>query len=184
MTATFPNPAERLAGLIDGLCAAVAAHGARGLLTVPLLLLLWSRLSRMARRARRLAKRMAAGAPPPNPRPPAPRSAPSRPYVRLPRGFTWLVRAVPGTASGAATLQFLLDQPDMAELAQFPPMRRLLRPLCRMLGVRPPPVRHPAPPQAAPPVTRASDPPPPPEPPRAGPPAHDPPFPAISKNAA
>jgi hypothetical protein len=34
----------------------------------------------------------------------------------------------------------------MAELAQAPPMRRLLRPLCQLLGVSPPPVpRRPAP---------------------------------------
>jgi hypothetical protein len=145
-----PSPAERLAGLIDRLCKAVAAHGVRGLLTAPLILLLWSRLSRMAQRARRLAARMAAGAPLSTPRRhAAPRSAPSRPYIRLPRGVTWLVRVVPATSVGAAQLQFLLDDPEMAAIADSPPMRRLLRPLCRMLGVQPPPVTKPAPPPAA-----------------------------------
>ncbi len=179
------SPAERLAGLIDGLCKAVAAHGVRGLLTAPLLLLLWSRLSRMAVRARRLAKRMAAGEPLSTRRPnAAPRSAPSRPYIRLPRGVTWLVRAVPATACGAATLQFLLADPDMAAVADFPPMRRLLRPLCRMLGVRPPPTpKPPAPPAvaaAASPLPRASEPTRQPEPRRAGPPLPDAPAPPRS----
>jgi hypothetical protein len=168
----LPSPAERLAGLIDGLCVAIAAHGVRGLLTAPLLLLLWSRLRRMALRARRLANRIEAGVPLPVPRKPAPRSTPSRPYLRLPRGVTWLVRAVPATASGAATLRFLLDDPEMAAMAELPPMRRLLRPLCRMLGVQPPPVAKPKPPEEAPPpIQVAREPPnPPPEPRPAGPP--------------
>jgi hypothetical protein len=162
-----PPPAERLACLIDGLCKAVAAHGVRGLLTAPLLLLLWSRLRRMAVRARRLAARIDGGMPPASPPRPARRRAPSRPYMRLPRGLTWLVRAVPATACGAAELQFLLDDPRMAAVAEAPPMRRLLRPLCRMLGVRPPPRA------AAPPAPAASEPcpaqpePAPPRPPRA-----------------
>jgi hypothetical protein len=173
----IPCPAERLALLIDGLCAAIAAQGARGLLTVPLMLLLWSRLRRMAHRARRLAIRIAAGAPLATPRPrTAPRAAPSRPYVRLPRGVTWLVRVVPGTAIGAATLASLLDDPAMAAIAHTPPMRRLLRPLCRMLGVRPLPTPGPVTPAA-----RAVPSPP------ADPPARDhaaSPPPAISRNAA
>jgi hypothetical protein len=146
--ATSPaSPAERLAGLIDGLCAAVAAHGPRGLLTVPLLLLLWSRLRRMAGRARRLATRMASGEPLSTPRRArTPRSAPSRPYNRLPRGVLWLVRVVPATASGAAGLQFLLTDPEMAPLIAAPSFRRILNPLCRMLGVPPPPP-PPSPPQ-------------------------------------
>jgi hypothetical protein len=156
----LPSPAERLAVLIDALCTAIAAHGVRGLLTAPLILLLWSRLRRMAGRARRLASRIEAGAPLSIPRPRAAPRTPARPYIRLPRGFTWLVRAVPGTACGAATLQFLLDDPEMAALAETPPMRRLLRPLCRMLGVRPPPVAKPPPPAeaAAPgPIPRGED---------------------------
>jgi hypothetical protein len=182
------SPPERLAGLIEGLCKAVAAHGPRGLLTLPLLLLLWSRLRRMAVRARRLASRIAAAAPLSRHRPRAARQKPSRLYIRLPRGITWLVRVVPGTASGAATLQFLLDDPEMAELAQLPPMRRLLRPLCRMLGVRPPPVaKKPAPAEPAQPVQGAGEPRhPPPQPrladaPALGPPA--PPPPTLSKAA-
>jgi hypothetical protein len=182
-----PSPAAIFADLVEGLCKSIAAHGARGLLTMPLLLLLWSRLRRMAVRARRLAARTATGAPPPHPRPPTPRSAPSRPYIRLPRGVAWLVRAVPGTAWGAARLQFLLDDPAMAAAAASPPMRRLLRPLCRMLGVRPPPIANQPAPRAeaaAPePVPRPGEPPRnPPAPPQSAPPA--PASPAIPPCAA
>jgi hypothetical protein len=158
-------PADRLATLIEGLCRAVAAHGVRGLLTAPLLLLLWARLRRMAGRARNLARRLEAGAPLSRPRPKAPPRTPS-PYIRLPRGLAWLVRAVPATAAGASQLQFLLADPQMAELAQSPPMRRLLRPLCRLLGVAPP-AADPPPPEASPP---ASSPCAPPEPRAAAPP--------------
>jgi hypothetical protein len=135
---TTPNPAERLALILDALCKAVAAHGARGVLTVTLQLLLWSRLSRMAQRSRRLAARIAAGTPLFTPRTRAPRRTPSRPYARLPGSLTWLIRAVPGTAFGAGHVRLLLTDPHMAALADAPPMRRLLRPLCRLLGVEPP----------------------------------------------
>jgi hypothetical protein len=135
--ASAPPLPERLALLIDGLRQAVAAHGARGLLTAALQVLLWSRLGRMAQRARRLAIRMAAGAPLVAPAKPriTPRAAPAKPYIRLPRGVLWLVRVVPNTAAGAASLRALLDDPAMADMARTQPMRRLLNPLCRMLGV-------------------------------------------------
>ncbi len=170
-----PSPAERLAAVIDGICTAIAAHGVRGLLTAPLLLLLWSRLRRMAGRARRLSARIAAGQPLAVPRPRTARTAPARPYIRLSRSFAWLVRAVPATASGASQLQFLLSDPDMAELAQTKPMRRLLRPLCRLLGVQPPVATPPPPPAAAAPqpMPQATAPPLPPEP-SAAPPASPP----------
>ncbi len=188
--ATIPaNPAERLATLIDGLRQAVAAHGARGFLTAALQLLLWGRLSRMAQRARCLAGRMAAGEPLVAPRPArtTPRPPPSRPYTRLPRGTLWLIRVVPGTASGAETLRFLLTDPDMADLAHAPPMRRLLQPLCRMLGVAMPPAPKPAPAKAAARESAASEPSPAPsDPVRAEPSPSDPPVPpaAIPKHAA
>ena len=144
MPAAAPSQApERLARIIDALCKAVAAHGIRGVLTAPLLLLLWGRLSRAAVRVRRLAARLAAGQPLATPR----RPAPPRPNLarppRLSRGFAWLVRAVPATAGYASQLQFLLADPEMAELAQAPPMRRLLRPLCQLLGVHLPPAPKP-----------------------------------------
>jgi hypothetical protein len=75
----------------------------------------------------------------------------------LPRGQAWVIRLVPATAAAASQLRALLAEPEMAALAQAPPMRRLLRPLCQMLGVAPPP---PVPKRPAP---AAIVPPPPPE---------------------
>ncbi len=61
------------------------------------------------------------------------------------------MRLVPQTASGASQLQHLLAEPEMAALiAAAPQMGRILRPLCRMLGVRPPPGLRAPPPARAP----------------------------------
>ncbi len=151
--ALHPPPAERLARILDGLCAAIAARGIGGLLTAPLIFLLWGRLRRAALRARRLAAKLAAGKPlvTPRRRNPDP-SRPGRPPPpRLPRGYAWVIRLVPAAAPAASQLRGLLADPEMAELAQAPPMRRLLRPLCQMLGVTPPEIpKRAAPSQAAP----------------------------------
>jgi hypothetical protein len=187
MLTTAPHPvppAERLARIIDGLCVAIAARGIGGLLTAPLIFLLWGRLKRAALRVRRLAEKIAAGqtlsARPRNPAPPRPGRPPP---PRLPRGYAWLIRLVPAAAPGASQLRALLTDPEMAALAGDPPMRRLVRPLCLMLGVTPPPVpkrdatlqaaapppsaAHPAPrpppavPRSAPPPAERGRPPPP-----------------------
>lgn len=147
MSVVLPSPtrapAERFAQIIDTLCSAVAARAATHRLARPVLVLLWSWLRRTARRFGRLAARVQAGRPsrprrPAAPRPPRPR-APRTP--RLPRGFAWVIRLVPYAAAGSASqLQHLLAEPDMAALiAAAPTAGRLLRPLCRMLGVRLPP---------------------------------------------
>jgi hypothetical protein len=144
----------RLVRLLDELCAAIAARGAGGLLTKPLFFLLWGRLRRTAVRVIKAAARVAAGAPPPTPRPrPAKPRPPRPPTLRLPRGFSWVVFAVPGTAAFGSQLELLLAEPEMARLAAAPAMRRLLNPLRQMLGVparayRPP--RRPAAAAAAP----------------------------------
>ena len=143
-----PTPADRFARVIDGLCRAIAARGAGGGLAGALTLLLWGYLRRKAARLAGHAARIEAGAPPAasrarrrpaSPRPPPPRSRP-RLRQRLPEGFAWLVRVVPEAAGYGSQLQHLLSDPDMAALiAAAPQMRRHLRPLCRMLGIRPPP---------------------------------------------
>ncbi len=152
-------PAERLARIIDGLCQAVAARGPGGFLATPLLVLLWSRLKQASVRILRLAAR--AGTPPaPRAalRQPAARQPVQHPPRRLPHRAGWLLQPVPDARAIAAQLQHLLAQPDMAALlAAAPGIERLLRPLCRMLGVtrptlppRPVPPSRPAPRQAPP----------------------------------
>ncbi len=106
------------------------------------MLLLWSRLRRTAERFARLAAKVHAGTlPPPRRRLRSPRPARPQP-LRLPRGVAWLLRRLPQAASAASQLQHLLADPAMADLlAAAPQAGRLLRPLCQMLGVRPPPAR-------------------------------------------
>jgi hypothetical protein len=144
-----PFLSDRLALTLGGLCRAIAARcaGRDAAITVarPLLILLWSRLNRTVLRFASLAARAAAGrlaAPRPRLARPAPVSPPSpRPRPRVPAvGFAWLVRLVPGTAAYGSQLQHLLATPEMtALLATAPQAGRILRPLCRMLGVPLPP---------------------------------------------
>ena len=143
MTHAAPRtPAECFAGIIAWLNRDLAAWAAKNRLAAPLILLLWPRLNRLAIRFTALAARVAAGTAAPR-RSTSLRAAgarPRKPYARLPRGFAWVVRMVPGTAAYGSQLQHLLADPEMAALlAAAPQAGRLLRPLCRMLGVRPPP---------------------------------------------
>jgi hypothetical protein len=69
---------------------------------------------------------------------------------------------VPGAANFGTQLQYLLSQPEMAEMiAAVPQMSRLLRPLCRALAAHPTPPLPPDPERPARPR-----PPKPPKPPR------------------
>ena len=147
MSAPSPAPAERLTLIIDLLCRATAARIAGGMLAGPVILLIWSYLRRLGARFVRLAARIEAGRDRPRRHAAAHRPAPPprRPHP-LPRGRGWLLRLVPQAAAGASQLQHLLTEPEMAALiAASPHTGRLLRPLCRMLGVRPPPALLPPP---------------------------------------
>ena len=96
---------------------------------------------------------------------PAPRPEPQYKPFRLPTGHAWLLRLVPDAQEYAHQLQSMLMEPEMAALLQARPgLDRLLRPLCRMLGVKPPstPTRYPTanPPQATTPARPEPTPPP------------------------
>ncbi len=162
--------ADRFAGVLDGLRRAIAARGAGTWLALPLMLLLWSRLRRTAERFARLTAKVHAGTlKPPCRRLRSPRPA-RPPPLRLPRGVAWLLRRLPQAAAAASQLQHMLADPAMADLlAAAPQAGRLLRPLCQMLGVRPPPpALHPPPSArpAAPPHPSVHPRPPPAAPPR------------------
>jgi hypothetical protein len=158
VTAPAPSgPADRFALVIAGLCRAIAARSAWHRLATPLLVLVWSRLGRTAARFAALAARVRAGTPSPSTA--ACRSGPSGPPPqRLPGNFAWLLRFVPEAAASASQLQHLLADPDMAALlAAAPQAGRLLRPLCRMLGVHPPPgIGKPRAPRPTPPPRPAA----------------------------
>ncbi len=148
--APTPHAPDRFALIIDGLCRMIAASAPQGRLATPLILLVWTRLRRMGARFARLAARVRSGA---VVRPARVRLAatshPTAPRVgpRLPDGFGWLLRLDPEAACYGSQLQHLLSDPEMASLlSAAPQMGRVLRPLCRMLGVKaapgllPPPV--------------------------------------------
>ena len=190
MSAALPaTPAERFARVIDGLCRAVAERGGgRGRLAGTLVILIWSRVRGLGARIAALAARIAAGRHRRFPARRSPRPAPRRPSQRtLPHSHAWLLRLVPQASAYGSQMQHLLADPGFAALVDAAPqMRRLLRPLCRMLGVRlPPRPADPAPPAAAAAATPAPAEPwprPPDKPPRRAPPvlpaARPPPKPA------
>ena len=158
---TSPSSAtDRFALLIEALCASVAASHARGL-AGPVIVLIWGRLRRMA--ARFAAATAIPAAPGRASRPVPSRPAPSRPRAecrpRLPGGFGWLIRLSPAAACHGGQLQRLLADPEMAALLATPPrMGRLLRPLCRMLAIEPPPGLLAPPDRARRPAARAAAP--------------------------
>jgi hypothetical protein len=142
--------AECFATLIRWLSLAVDGHSTWGRLERSLGQLILDRLRTINQRFARLAARIGAGSYVPS-RPadtPRQRAGPHRRKKNpLPQGFAWLVKLVPEAAAYGSQLQFLFAEPEMAALlaAAPAPLRRPLRSLCHMLGVRPPPVLAPPP---------------------------------------
>ena len=143
-----PPPAlalsDRLALIIAGLWRALAARCETDRPVAPILALAGLRLHELAARFAALVASLRAGR---LPAPPAPRwvrdtlrlpplPALPNPY-RLPRRFGWLVRLAPEAEAYGEQVQDLLADPEMAALlAGSPQASRILRPLCRMLGIR------------------------------------------------
>ena len=134
----------------------------------------WHTIFRLAGRIDRLITRWKNGTlpKPGTPRPGRARTARTAPKFRLPGGHMWLIRRIQGTAFAGSQLAHLIA--TNAELHAFleaaPQGRRLLNPLCRMLGVdfdKPTGVLLPKP-QAPPEPEPAANPAP--EVPRSGPP--------------
>ena len=132
-----PELVRRLSVILMGLAALVAARFLRNPRLVGLIGPLWRRLTRVAGRVSRVMARrpvrarvsragLGAGAPA---------------ALRLPQGRLWLVRELGWEAAGlGCQLEALLAEPGMrAVLAGVPGVGRILRPICRMLGVVVPP---------------------------------------------
>jgi hypothetical protein len=140
---------DRFSDLIGGLLKDVAAEAPRGWVAMPLIKLLWRRLRRMTRRFASVLARFHAGILPapgsagghPAPASPASASHPShgpRP-LDLPRRVGWVVQVISGALIPAYELEKMLDDPELAAtVAVAPQLGRVLRPLCRMMAVRPP----------------------------------------------
>ncbi len=138
----FPAPltvADRLARVLDGLCQAVAARSFRQAMATTMILLVWGRVRRVERQLQDLLARFAQGRLVVRTSLRMGGCGGSRRGIpnRLPRGFGWLLPLVPYQAAGfASQLQGVLAEPEMvALLAAAPQARRVMAPLCRMLGI-------------------------------------------------
>jgi hypothetical protein len=155
---TPPTPSDlsdRFAAILEGLYQATA-RTVRDPLSGLVILLICARLRRITRRFASLAARYAAGTlrplRTPATEPHAPGLHPPPPRDKLPRGYAWLIRLVPGAANFGTQLQYLLSQPEMAAMiAAVPRMATLIRPLCRALAAHPTPPLPPDPPRTRPP---------------------------------
>ncbi len=127
--------------IVQSLRDAIAAHAARDRAAVAVAWLVWPYLHRLATRFTALVTRVQAGkvvvvvaratgrprAGPlvQRPRPPG-----------LPQGFAWLARLAPSILPLRSQVCHLLGDPELAALlAATPQAGRILRPLCRMLGI-------------------------------------------------
>ncbi len=175
LRAAAPDLARQVGLVLGGLCTAIKLGSIGKSLVQALIDLAFMRVSRTRHRLERLLARVAAGwLPSPTvPRTPvvADPAVPRRRRVgapalgRLPRGRMWLVRMLGYHVAGSGgQLEHLLTDPAMAEfLAAVPAAARMLRPLCRTLGIAPPvlgfpPPKPPRTPRAAHPAAFATAP--------------------------
>ncbi len=148
------SPFDRFSLTTAALCRAVAACLGRGLMTAPMIVLVWTRVRGAEWRFLALVERVRSG----RYRAGSARAgkgegadlgeAPGRVLragdaaarARLPLRFGWLMGVMPYEAACfAGQLRTVLDEPEMAGLvAGTAQARRILGPVCRMLGVRMP----------------------------------------------
>ncbi len=145
----------RFSVITDALCRAVAASLGRGLMDAAMILLVWQRVRRIEVLLLALVERFRSGrmrlgksqrAIPAAANEADAQNVPGTGGAlraggyashRLPRQFGWLLVMMPYVAAGyGSQLRALLEEPDMAALlAESPQARRILGPLCRMVGV-------------------------------------------------
>jgi hypothetical protein len=124
--------------LLTGLQAVIAVVAARERALTVLLVAVWGRIGRISTRLERLIALWRAGMlPAPRTwRGRVPGTQVSKPVSAFPAAPAWLLVAVREAAPFGTRLEELLSAAECeAFLAAAPQARRLLRPLCRMLGV-------------------------------------------------
>jgi hypothetical protein len=124
--------------VLTGLQAAIAVVAARERALTVLLVAVWGRIGRISARLERLIALWRAGKLPKvrswHGR--VPGTPANKPVSEFPAVPAWLLVAVRDAAPIAARLENLLSEAECAAfLAAAPQAARLLRPLCRMLGV-------------------------------------------------
>ena len=166
-----PTISQRLTRIVANLAQSLNIYAPRVKMPVSLCQSLTRRLTRLMDRLRTLIVR---GPMPVRPKRATPRNPPKNPKPTSqnqefcpPTNFGWLSSMFPGTDISAkrSHLLILLDEPETQSLITGHPMlARSLRPLCHMLGIKPPAcLKLPSRPRTkrAPPIT-----PPPPKPPK------------------
>jgi hypothetical protein len=132
------KPMFNFTAVLTGLQAAIAVVAARERTLTVLLVAVWGRIGRISTRLERLIALWRAGMLPAQRarRGHVPGTPGSKPVSVLPTTPAWLLVAVREAAPFGARLENLLSEAECeAFLAAAPQARRLLRPLCRMLGV-------------------------------------------------
>jgi len=142
---------DRFTWLFDGLCKAIGVDAQRQRVEAALAWAIWNRVRLLGDRLIALAERVRAGRLPrrrarrregtahPDPLSQGERGRAAAVAVRLPREFGWVARTLPEAGKYAGALRYLLRDPEtMALLEKAPEAGRMLRPLCDLLGVRPP----------------------------------------------
>jgi len=139
-----PSPYLDLTAVIRALRGSVGGWGGRGLLGQVLVMLLYRRLGGICGKIERLCQRFQAGRlwrMPARVVLPEVAGADGRKRALAvdawPRSFAWLVRLAGYQAAGfGSQLRVILGQPEMVALLEASPQAgRILRPMCRMLGV-------------------------------------------------
>ena len=128
---------KNFTAILSDLQAAIAVVAARERHLTVLLVAVWGRIARMRLRLERLIALWRAGMLPP---PRKSRAGEARTSIRqksvFPTSPAWLVVTVREAGAFGSQLEHLLSQAECVEfLAAVPQAGRILRPLCRMLGV-------------------------------------------------
>ena len=122
--------------ILTNLKAAIAVVAARERSLTVMLVMVWGRLSRMVVRMERLIALWRAGKLPRVRASRAGRVSVTGVRVQLPTAPAWLVGYVREAGAFGAQIENLLTQEEFAAfVAAVPQAGRVLRPLCRMLGV-------------------------------------------------
>ena len=140
--------AERFTIIIEELCRVVSKHAAARFIDKAMLLLIWNRLMRMAKQFTNVATRVRTGTLVVRERvASAVEEGPveevaARPWVapgdKLPTHFRWLVNMVPEAEPFAGDVVWLMLRVEVRRLIfEAPQLGRILRPLCKALGVEP-----------------------------------------------